>query len=68
MPQIPEPVWRKASFSNGTGGNNCVEVAHLEVGVAVRNSKNRAGAQLMFTVGEWTAFLSGAKAGEFDRP
>jgi len=59
-------VWRKASRSNGNGGNNCVEVAFLETGVAVRDSKNRSGPALMFTQAEWSAFVDSTKDGEFD--
>jgi hypothetical protein len=59
-------VWKKASRSNGTGGNNCVEVAFLDTGVAVRDSKNRTGPALMFTKAEWIAFVGSAKDGEFD--
>jgi Domain of unknown function (DUF397) len=59
-------VWRKASRSNGNGGNNCVEVAFLDTGVAVRDSKDRSGPALMFTMAEWTAFVDSAKDGEFD--
>jgi hypothetical protein len=59
-------VWKKASRSNGNGGNNCVEVAFLDTGVAVRDSKDRSGPTLMFTTAEWTAFVDSAKDGEFD--
>ena len=59
-------VWRKASRSNGNGGNNCVEVAFLDDAVAVRDSKDRQGPALMFTQAEWTAFVDSAKEGEFD--
>jgi hypothetical protein len=59
-------AWKKASRSNGTGGNNCVEVAFLDTGVAVRDSKNRSGPALMFTQAEWTAFVDSTKDGEFD--
>jgi hypothetical protein len=59
-------VWKKASRSNGNGGNNCVEVAMLDTGVAVRDSKDRTGPALMFTMAEWTAFVDSAKDGEFD--
>jgi uncharacterized protein DUF397 len=63
---LNDAVWTKASRSNGTGGNNCVEVAFLDTGVAVRDSKNRTGPALMFTQAEWTAFVDSAKDGEFD--
>lgn len=60
-------VWRKSSFSGGAGCGNCVEVALLDGGgVAVRDSKDRDGAVLVFTGGEWVAFVAGVRAGEFD--
>ena len=63
---LNDAVWRKGSRSNGNGGNNCVEVAFLDTGVAVRDSKNRSGPALMFTPAEWTAFVDSTKDGEFD--
>jgi hypothetical protein len=58
--------WFKSSAS---GGGGCVEVAHLpEGGVAVRDTKDRSKAAQVYTRDEWQAFLSGAKAGEFDLP
>lgn len=63
---LNDAAWRKGSRSNGNGGNNCVEVAFLDTGVAVRDSKNRSGPALMFTLAEWTAFVDSAKDGEFD--
>jgi hypothetical protein len=64
--QIEGAVWKKGSRSNGSGGNNCVEVAFLDQGIAVRDSKDRTGPALMFTSAEWTAFVDSAKDGEFD--
>jgi Domain of unknown function (DUF397) len=59
-------TWRKATRSSGQGGD-CVEVAELPTGGrAVRDSKNPEGPKLLFTPGEWAAFLDGAKNGEFD--
>lgn len=56
--------WFKSSHSQGDAA--CVEVAFLDGGsVAVRDSKNRTGPALVFTSAEWTAFLAGARAGEF---
>jgi hypothetical protein len=58
-------VWRKASASNGQGGN-CVELSPFGDGVAVRDSKDPNGPVLHFTRAELAAFLDGAKGGEFD--
>ena len=64
--QLNAAVWKKSSRSNGNGGNNCVEVAILDAGVAVRDSKNRSGPALIFNAVEWAAFVNSAKDGEFD--
>jgi len=49
-------IWRKSSFSNGSA--NCVEIATNFPGrVAVRDSKDPDGPILVFTTGEWDAFL-----------
>jgi hypothetical protein len=63
---LDSAAWKKSSFSNGNGGNNCVEVAFLEAVVAVRDSKDPSGPALSFTAAEWDAFVGGAKDGEFD--
>jgi Domain of unknown function (DUF397). len=66
LTDLSRAVWRKSSRSNGTGGN-CVEVASNLPGViSVRDSKNPAGPALVFTPGEWSAFVNGVKRGEFD--
>jgi hypothetical protein len=59
--------WVKSSFSNGSGGNNCVEVAHERVSDTyhVRNSRHPEVRPLVFTSEEWTAFVAGVMAGEF---
>ena len=44
----------------------CVEVALVEGGAAVRDSKDPASPVLRFTAREWEAFLAGVRAGEFD--
>jgi hypothetical protein len=56
-------TWMKSSHSGGQGGN-CVEVAALpDGGRAVRDSKDSGGPVLVFTPGEWEAFLRGVKQG-----
>jgi hypothetical protein len=58
--------WRKSSFSGST--NECVEIANLaDGGRAVRDSKSPDDGFFRFTAGEWAAFISGVKAGEFDQ-
>ncbi|MGW6333650.1 DUF397 domain-containing protein [Nocardia rhamnosiphila] len=67
MTDLSHAAWFKSSRSQG--GTECVEAAHLDNGhVGVRDSKNPTGPALIFTPGEWDAFLAGAKGGEFDRP
>jgi hypothetical protein len=67
MTDLSRAAWFKSSRSHG--GSECVEAAHLDNGhVGVRDSKNPTGPALIFTPGEWDAFLAGAKDGEFDRP
>jgi hypothetical protein len=57
--------WRKSRHSNPSG--DCVQVAKLSDGqLAVRNSRHPAGAVLVFTPAEMSAFVRGAKDGEFD--
>ncbi|HEX5993524.1 MAG TPA: DUF397 domain-containing protein [Jiangellales bacterium] len=56
--------WTISTESGGSG--QCVEVRLVTAGVEVRDSKNPDGPTLLFTVGEWDAFLAGAKRGEFD--
>lgn len=57
--------WTKSSFSFEP--NQCVEVCPLASGgMAVRDSKNPAGAALSYTAEEWSAFIKGAKDGQFD--
>ena len=57
--------WVKSSYSGPTGGN-CVEVAFLAGGqVAVRNSRHPSGPALVFSAGEWDAFIGGARDGRF---
>ena len=57
-------VWAKSSRSGNNG--NCVEVAFVDGAIAVRDSKNPEQRALIFTAGEWDAFVGGAKDGEFD--
>ena len=56
--------FRKSSFSQTVG---CVEVRRLPDGrIALRDSKDTGLPPHHFTPVEWTAFLAGVRAGEFD--
>jgi uncharacterized protein DUF397 len=59
--------WFTSSFSGGNS-NNCVEVAFLCGGVAVRDTKDRALPPHRYTAASWAAFLTGVRAGDFDCP
>lgn len=54
---------------SGWCGNRpkCVQVAIKPQGVAVRDSKDANKSTLLFTHGEWKAFIQGVKSGQFDR-
>jgi Domain of unknown function (DUF397) len=54
-------IWRKSSYSGDQG--NCIEVAALPDGAAVRDSKDASGPVLRFSAKAWQAFLSAVKAG-----
>ncbi|OAA26675.1 protein of unknown function (DUF397) [Frankia sp. EI5c] len=69
-PVVVDPAalaWRRSSYSGGDGGM-CVEVAHVDGGVAVRDSTAPFGAVLLFSGPEWGAFLAGVRDGQFDSP
>ncbi|HCU91368.1 MAG TPA: DUF397 domain-containing protein [Actinobacteria bacterium] len=61
--EITGAAWRKSSYSGS--GNNCVEVAQLPGGAAVRDSKNPGGGHLAFSADAWQAFIAGLKRGEY---
>lgn len=63
-PDFTKARWRK---SNTSGDGGCVEVACVDGVIGVRDTKdNGAGPVLMFNEREWTAFLAGARGGEFE--
>ena len=58
-PDLSRAKWRKSSRSSSEG-QNCVEIATNLPGIlAVRDSKDPDGPKLVFTSGEWAAFLAG---------
>jgi len=58
-PDLSRAQWHKSSRSSANG--QCVEVAHLGESIAVRDSKNPRGPQLVFTNQAWRAFLHAVK-------
>lgn len=64
--ELPPIAWQKSRRSNPSG--NCVELAELPggAGIAVRNSRDPEGPALIYTVAEITAFILGARDGDFD--
>ena len=63
MTDLTGAAWRKSTRSGGNGGN-CVEVAtNLPGIVAVRDSKDQAGAVLIYQHAMWSAFISAVVGG-----
>ncbi|HVW41385.1 MAG TPA: DUF397 domain-containing protein [Amycolatopsis sp.] len=61
-----EERWEK-SFASEPNGGNCVEVNIGGAGlVGVRDTKLADSPVFVFDAGEWQAFLTGVKAGQFD--
>ncbi len=56
--------WIKSSYSANEG--ECVEVATMPNGTAVRDSKDPSGPVLRFSDDAWRAFIRGAKSVEYD--
>ncbi|MGW4682225.1 DUF397 domain-containing protein [Micromonospora taraxaci] len=61
MTDLAGATWRKSTRSGGSGGD-CVEVAdNLPGVVGVRDSKDLAGAALVFATATWAAFVDSVK-------
>ena len=69
MSDVSAIAWKSAEWhkSSKSASNGCLEVAFLAERVAVRDSKNRHGPVLSFTLSEWKAFIDGVRQGEFDQ-
>ncbi|MBV9381065.1 MAG: DUF397 domain-containing protein [Streptosporangiaceae bacterium] len=57
-------TWVKSQYSGSNG--QCVEIASAAGKIAIRDSKDPGGPILVYTPGEFKAFLHGARNGEFD--
>ncbi|MCE0447039.1 DUF397 domain-containing protein [Streptomyces tricolor] len=58
-----ELAWFKSSYSSGTNGESCVEVATTPGTIHVRDSKTLDGPQLALTPHAWSAFVPYASYG-----
>ncbi|MDI2129992.1 DUF397 domain-containing protein [Yinghuangia seranimata] len=52
--------WKKSSYSGDNGGE-CVETAHLDATVLVRDSKRPDGPRLGFRAGVWSEFVQNGR-------
>ncbi|MEV6941950.1 DUF397 domain-containing protein [Streptomyces sp. NPDC051172] len=55
-----ELAWFKSSYSGGTNGESCVEIAVAPGTIHIRDSKNLDGPRLTVTPTTWAAFVSQA--------
>lgn len=60
---LDDIVWIKSRRSH-QGSVNCVEIARIEGGIAVRDSKNPDLPALRFTDAEYAAFVGGIQDGQ----
>ncbi|MCC0097252.1 DUF397 domain-containing protein [Streptomyces flavotricini] len=54
-------AWFKSSYSDGSEGDSCVEVAACPEAVRVRDSKVLDGPQLALTPQAWAGFVAYAR-------
>ncbi|MFI7077384.1 DUF397 domain-containing protein [Micromonospora sp. NPDC049903] len=56
-PDLQDATWRKSSRSSANG-SDCVEVAEVGGGLAVRDSKDPVGPVLRFDRAAWSTFVT----------
>jgi hypothetical protein len=61
---MTEPVWRTSSFSGANG--TCVEVAHHEHRVLVRNANHPTAGTLTLAPTVAAAWIAGVERGDWD--
>ena len=64
--QEPQLDLSNAEWQSSSQGSGDVQVAFVEGFVAMRDGRDTAGPALVFSPGEWQAFVLGAQGGEFD--
>lgn len=60
---VSEEAFTKSALSGGGTGAECLEVAKLDGGWVLRDSKNRDH-RIWLTDGEYTAFVGGVQANQ----
>jgi hypothetical protein len=65
MADFTHATWRKSSHSGGGSNSDCLEFAVDGQLIGVRDSKSRNGLMLVLPASAWSAFVDGAKAGDF---
>ena len=65
-PRGEDRQWWKSSYSSESA--NCVEVALISDGLAMRDSKDPSGPVLEYDRVAWRAFVQAVAQGAFDRP
>jgi Domain of unknown function (DUF397) len=63
MVDLSRAVWRKSTLS---GTSSCIEVALTQGRVAVRDSKDRTGPMLLFSLPQWEDFVEKVRKAEVD--
>jgi hypothetical protein len=61
MEVMTDPRWRKASYSDN--GGNCVEVAGAGGAVLIRDTQDRTGPVLGFSMAAWRGFAEKVRLG-----
>ena len=56
-PDAADLAWFKSSYSSGSEGDSCVEIATAPGTVHIRDSKHTEGPRLALTSEAWTDFL-----------
>jgi hypothetical protein len=56
-------AWFKSSYSGGTNGESCVEIATTPRTIHVRDSKHLTGPRLALTPRAWSDFVAYASEG-----
>jgi hypothetical protein len=56
--ETSELKWFKSSYSDGTEGDSCVEIATAPGTVHVRDSKDIGGPQLALATDAWAEFVA----------